>query len=147
MRTLSLLPLAALLSLGCSSSSPTGSGAGTPVAVLLNTEGITFAAERPAYRRGDTATIVLRNGTSQSLGYNLCHSSRELRTGASWTRISSLRLCTMELRVLAPGSETQLKEPITGEWQPGEYRMVTVVERMRSGDRGEIFTPAFTVER
>jgi hypothetical protein len=146
MRTLVLLPLAALLALGCSSS-PTGSAPGLPVAELRDAEGITFAAQRPAYRRGDTATIVLRNGTDHALGYNLCHSSRELRTGGSWRRISSLRLCTMELRVLAPGAETFLKEPITAEWQPGEYRMVTVVERTRSGDRGEIFTSPFTVER
>jgi hypothetical protein len=144
MRTLALLPLAALLSLGCSSSA-TDSGLGLPAAVLKNAEGITFAAERPAYRQGDTATIVLRNGTTQPLGYNLCHSSREMRTGGAWKRIFPLRLCTMELRVLAPGAETTLREPITGEWQPGEYRIVTTVERMRSGDRGEIFTPPFTV--
>ena len=146
MRALVLLPLAALLALGCSSS-PTDSAPGLPVAELRDAEGITFAAHRPAYRRGDTATIVLRNGTGQSLGYNLCFSSREQRTGGSWTRIYPLRICTMELRILAPGAETFLKEPITAEWQPGEYRMVTVVERMRSGDRGEIFTPSFTVER
>jgi hypothetical protein len=146
MRTIALLPLAALLALGCSGS-PTGSGPGLPAAVLRDAEGITFAAERPAYRQGDTATIVLRNGTTQSLGYNLCHSSRELRAGGSWSRISSLRLCTMELRILAPGAETVLREPITAEWQPGEYRMVTRVERMRSGDGGEVFTPSFTVER
>jgi hypothetical protein len=146
MRALTLLPLAALLALGCSSS-PTGTGAGVPQAELRDAEGITFAAQRPAYRQGDTAAIVLRNGTDGALGYNLCHSSRELRTGESWRRVSPLRLCTMELRVLAPGAETQLKEPITSEWQPGEYRMVTVVERTRSGDRGEIFTPSFTVGR
>lgn len=146
MRTLVLLPLAALIALGCSSS-PTNSAPGLPGAVLQNPEGITFEAQRPAYRRGDTATIVLRNGSSQPLGYNLCFSARELRTGASWTRFSPLRVCTMELRVLAPGAETTLREPITSEWQPGEYRMVTTVERMRSGDRGEIFTPPFTVER
>lgn len=146
MRALVLLPLAALLSLGCSSSA-TDSRPGLPAAVLGDAEGITFAAQRPAYRRGDTATIVLRNGTAQSLGYNLCHSARELRTGAEWKRFSPLRVCTMELRVLAPGAETVLREPITGEWQPGEYRMVTTVERMRSGDRGEIFTPPFAVER
>ncbi len=145
MRTLVLLPLAALLSLGCSSSS-TGSEPGRQLSPLPGASQITFQAERSTYRRGDTATIVLRNGTDQQLGYNLCHSSRELRTGDSWKRFSPLRICTMELRVLAPGAETRHKEPITGEWQAGEYRIVTVVERMRSGDRGEIFTPPFTVE-
>ncbi|HEY0150913.1 MAG TPA: hypothetical protein VGB92_02880 [Longimicrobium sp.] len=146
MRTIALLPLAALLALGCSSSAtdaaPDRQLSPLPGAIL-----ITYEADRSTYRQGDTATIVLRNRTSESLGYNLCHSSRELRTGGSWTRISSLRLCTMELRILAPGAETRYREPITAEWQPGEYRLTTTVERMRSGDRGQIYTPAFTVER
>ena len=146
MRTLVLLPLAALFALGCSSST-TDAEPGLPAPVLRNAEGITFEAQRPAYRRGDTATIVLRNGSGQALGYNLCFSARELRTGASWKRFSPLRVCTMELRILPPGAETQLREPITAEWERGEYRMVTTVERMGSGDRGEIFTPLFTVEK
>jgi hypothetical protein len=146
MRTLVLLPLAALLALGCSSSS-TDSEPGRQVSPLPDASLITFQAERSSYRQGDTATIVLRNGTNQPLGYNLCFSARELRTGGSWTRFSPLRICTMELRTLAAGAETRHKEPITGEWQPGEYRIVTVVERMRSGDRGEILTPSFTVAK
>ena len=146
MRTLVLLPLAALLALGCSSSA-TDSEPGRQLSPLPGASQITFQAERSTYRQGDTATIVLRNGTSQPLGYNLCFSARELRTGDSWTRFSPLRVCTMDLKILAPGAETRHKEPITAEWQPGEYRLVTVVERMRSGDRGEIFTPPFTVEK
>jgi hypothetical protein len=146
MRALVLLPFAALLALGCSSSM-TDAEPGLPVPVLRDAEGIAFQPQRPAYRRGDTATIVLRNGTGEPLGYNLCISSRELRAGASWKRFSPLRVCTLELRILQPGGETQLREPITAEWEAGEYRMVTTVERMRSGNRGEIFSASFTVGR
>lgn len=147
MRALVLLPLTALLALGCSSSATDPAPDDRRDAPLHGADGIVWEAQRSTYRRGDTATIVLRNRTDQQLGYNLCFSARELRTGASWTRFSPLRICTMELRILAPGAETFLKEPITAEWQPGEYRMVTSVERIRSRDRGEIFTPPFTVER
>ena len=146
MRTLVLLPLAALLALGCSSST-TDSAPGRQLSPLPGAILITFEAERSTYRQGDTATILLRNGTSQSLGYNLCHSSREIRTGGSWKRVALNRPCTLELRTLAPGAETHYREPITAEWQPGEYRLATTVERMRSGDRGQIYTPAFTVAR
>lgn len=146
MRSLVLLPLAALLSLGCSASSA-GSAPDRRESPLPGTPGITFETQRPAYRRGDTATLILRNGTDDSLGYNLCGSSREIRTGGSWRRIPLQRICTLELRILAPGAETHYREPITAEWQPGEYRISASVERMRSGNRGQIHTPPFTVER
>ncbi len=146
MRALVLLPLAALLALGCSSSS-TDSPPGRQLSPLPGAILITYQAERSTYRQGDSATIVLRNGTGQPLGYNLCGSSREIRTGGSWKPIPQTRICTLELRILAPGAETHYREPITAEWQPGEYRMTTAIERMRSGDVGRIHTPPFTVER
>lgn len=144
MRTLVLLPLAALFALGCSSSAT--DSAPERIAPLRSAEGIVFTVERASYQRGEPATIILRNETDQHLGYNLCLASRELRTGGGWTRISPLRACTMEIRSLAPGAETTSKE-LTANWQPGEYRMVTVVERSRSRERDEIFTPVFGIER
>lgn len=138
--------LFALLTLGCASSpadpSPDGRESELPGA-----DRVAFQADRPSYRTGDTATVTLRNNLDEPLGYNLCFSSRELRTGGSWRRIAPLRACTAELRSLAPGAQAVLKEPVTGEWEPGEYRMVTTVERMRSGVRGEVVTPPFTVQR
>lgn len=60
--------------------------------------------------------------------------------------LSPMRLCTGDIKSLAPGAETSFKE-VTADWQPGEYRMVTLVERSRSRALGEIFTPVFRAER
>jgi hypothetical protein len=138
--------LFALFTAGCASSA-TDPSPGDRGVLLPGADRVTFQAERSSYRHGDTAVIVLRNGLDEPLGYNLCFSSREVRVGDGWKRMSPLRACTAELRGLAPGAQTTLREPITGEWQPGEYRMVTSLERMRTGSRGEVFTPPFTVQR
>ena len=39
-----------------------------------------------------------------------------------------------------------LDEPITEEWQPGEYRMVTTINLPARNAHGEVFTPTFTVK-
>ena len=143
MRTLVLLPLV-LFALGCSSSAT--DSAPERIAPLRSAEGIVFTVERSSYQRGEPVTVILRNQTDEHLGYNLCVASREMRTGGGWTRISPLRACTMEIRGLAPGAETSSQER-TDDLRPGEYRIVTVVERSRSRDRGEIYTPVFRIER
>jgi hypothetical protein len=106
---------------------------------------IVFRAEHSQYEHGDTATIILRNASNRPVGYNLCISARELRVGGTWQRFEPLRLCTAAIYSLAPRAEAILREPISAEWQPGEYRMVTTVHLLEAGSRGEVFTPPFTV--
>lgn len=106
---------------------------------------IVFRAAQAQYEHGDTATIILRNATDQSVGYNFCISARELRIGNTWRRYEPLRVCAGVIHNLAPGAEAILREPITAEWQPGEYRMVTTVYPLETGTYGEVFTPPFTV--
>jgi hypothetical protein len=108
-------------------------------------DGVVLAADQAEYREGDTAFIVLRNDGDRDLGYNLCQSARLHRTPDGWVRMVPLRMCTDDLQRLRPGAETYLEEPITAEWQPGEYRMVTMVEVLRTGARHEIFTAPFVV--
>ena len=144
MRALILLSALTLLQAGCSES--TGPDLeGSPALRAEDAAGVVFRAERGDYRRGETAKIVLRNETGETIGYNLCVSARELRSGAGWTRYEPLRICTAAFFNLAPGAETVLNEPITDEWQPGEYRMVTTVNLPARNAHGELFTPSFTV--
>jgi hypothetical protein len=106
---------------------------------------VAFIAERAQYSHGDTAHIVLRNESLRTVGYNLCTAARELYTAGSWHRYESLRICTTALYSLAPGQEVVLREPITEEWQPGTYRIVTDIHPLPTGTPGEVFTAPFTV--
>ena len=149
MRALTLLcvlGLLALLPAGCALS--TGPELDGGVGLRLGPgEEVLFRADRAEYRQGDTARVVLRNDTRRALHYNLCVSARELRTEGKWARYDPLRLCVDALFELAPGAEAELREPITAEWQPGEYRMVTRVHAAEGNADGEVFTPTFTVRR
>ena len=145
MRALILLSALTLLQAACSES--TGPDLeGRPAIRAEDATGVVFRAERSEYRRGETAKIVLRNETDGTIGYNLCVSARELRSGSEWKRYDPLRVCTAAFFNLAPGAETVLDEPITYEWQPGEYRMVTTINMPARNAHGEVFTPSFTVE-
>ena len=65
--------------------------------------------------------LRLRNVSAQAIGYNLCASALERRSGAAWQRVASNRICTMELRSLAPGEEARYVIPLAG-LAPGGYR-------------------------
>ena len=65
--------------------------------------------------------LSLRNGSAQAIGYNLCASSLERRSGDRWQPVASQRVCTMELRSLAPGGEARYRVPLENV-PPGEYR-------------------------
>ena len=145
MRALILLSALTLLQAGCSES--TGPDLeGSPAIRAEDADGVVFRAQHDEYRHGDTAKIVLRNETDATIGYNLCTSARELRGGSDWRRYETLRLCTAAFFNLAPGAEAVLNEPITREWQPGEYRMVTTINMPARNAHGEVFTASFTVK-
>lgn len=136
-RSLVLL-LLLLLPAACALSTEPGGGA--PGDDLLS-------VDRAEYAPGDTARVTLRNRLDQPLGYNLCLSAREMRVGSEWRRIEPLRMCLGALFILEEGEEARHEEPITEEWAPGRYRMVTAVERMEAGDRREVRSQEFTVGR
>lgn len=144
MHARALIPLLALLPLGCALA--TGPQPDRDDAVQPGTgSGIVFRTDRTTYALGDTMRLTLRNETDQPLGYNLCSSMPERRSAAGWTRAPLDRVCTAELRTLAPGTEASFAERLTAEWRPGEYRVTTHVERIRSGERGPVATQSFVV--
>ena len=127
MKTASLL--CALAFAACTSMSSTSS------------ESIHFSAERvsPGVYR-----LALDNGTDHQIGYNLCPSVLERRTGSEWTPVSSNEVCTMQLAILNPGADATL-EKRPGALAAGEYRYVTRVESPLQTPQTTVATAPFTV--
>lgn len=84
--------------------------------------------------------LALRNGSAQAIGYNLCASSLERRSGDRWQPVASQRLCTMELRSLAPGGEARYRVSLENV-PPGEYRARARID----GNPPEVATDPFIV--
>src|SRR5690606_15095996 len=74
---------------------------------------------------GQEAVLTLRNGSTAPVGYNLCTSTLMRHNGSEWEPVPSDRVCTMELRVLAPGEEDQFTVAMPAELAPGSYRFET----------------------
>lgn len=90
--------------------------------------------------QGRILELALRNGSSQPIGYNLCASGLQQRSEDGWRAVPSTRVCTMELRTLAPGEAARLRLPLE-DLRSGEYRAVTRVD----GAPGEVSSEPFVV--
>lgn len=84
--------------------------------------------------------LVLRNGSAKPIGYNLCTSNLERRSGAAWQAVASERICTMELRSLAPGGEARYRLALEGV-PAGEYRATARLD----ADPPEVATEPFVL--
>lgn len=107
--------------------------------------GVRLLVARPTVAAGDTVTITLENGSRDSIGYNLCTSGLERRSGGGWSAVPNDRMCTMELRTLAPEARATYPLDIPSDLAPGEYRVVTGVERLAARERLEVTSEPFTV--
>lgn len=88
---------------------------------------VTLTATRGS---ADTIMITLFNRSSRDVGYNLCASALERRSGSNWVPVPTVpdRVCTMELRMLPPGQRASYRSVYVTPLQPGEYRVTTGVE-------------------
>jgi hypothetical protein len=84
--------------------------------------------------------LRLHNGSAQAIGYNLCASSLERRSGDGWQPVASQRMCTMELRSLAPGGEARYRVSLENV-PPGQYRARARID----GNPPEVATDPFIV--
>jgi hypothetical protein len=85
-----------------------------------------------------TLELRLVNQSTGQLGYNLCTSSLERRSGQAWQPVATQRICTMELRTLKPGEEARYPLELDG-LPPGEYRASTRVEGLPAAVTTEPF--------
>jgi hypothetical protein len=128
----SLAGFAVLLVVGCATQS-----AVTPA--------IELRVEPAAVQSGDSITLVLRNNSDATVGYNLCASALERRNMDAWQAVPSDHVCTMELRSLPAGQETRYNMVLPANLSAGEYRFVTGVEIMPVGERNGVASQAFRV--
>lgn len=90
--------------------------------------------------QGRILELALHNGSAKPIGYNLCASGLQRRSEDEWQAVPSTRVCTMELRALAPGQVARFSAPMEAP-RPGEYRAVTRVD----GGPGEVSSEPFLV--
>lgn len=103
---------------------------------------VTLAASPPQASAGSTIVLSLANGSALEIGYNLCTSALQ---SASGTVVQTDRVCTMELRILAPGATATYNHELPASLPAGTYRFSTSIERMQSGDRTSVTSNAFEV--
>jgi hypothetical protein len=132
MRT--LLSAAAFLLSACSSSMQ----ADDPSGVVLDVAPASAAA-------GDSVELTLDNGTAGPIGYNLCTSALERQTADGWQVVPVDITCTMELRGLEPGREASFRTALPTALTPGQYRYVTNIEVMETGERHTVTSRPFNV--
>lgn len=128
------LVVTALLALtGCTQALQNGAG---PVSLMV---------EPQALAPGDSLTLILRNDSQTEIGYNLCSSGLEQNADGGWRTVPSDRVCTMELRMLAPGEVARYPLELELGLTPGEYRYVTQAGSLEGGDRGPVRSAPFRV--
>jgi len=109
-------------------------------------QSITLSITPDRLAPGGTATLTLRNGSEETVGYNLCASSLFRQAGAdAWEPVPEDRFCTMELRTLPPGEQASFDVQLPADLTPGSYRYQTNVEHMERGARETVATAPFTV--
>lgn len=91
--------------------------------------GVILRAAPDSVAAGEEVTLTLSNGTNGVIGYNLCASSLERRSGGGWQPAPEDRVCTMELRTLQPGDEVAQSLRLPDVLATGDYRYATTVER------------------
>jgi hypothetical protein len=102
--------------------------------------GVRLSAERLS---PGTIHLTLQNGASDPVGYNLCSSGLQHRSGSSWQPVNTGEICTMELRTLNPGATATFEKTLPGGLAAGDYRYVTNVESPLGGQMTSVATDSF----
>lgn len=112
-----------------------------PVSVSPSREGIRFSAEKVST---GLIRLALDNGAPHAIGYNLCSSELQQRTGSGWTAVPTDDVCTMQLMTLGAGRDATFEKRMPAGLAAGEYRYVTSVETPIGTAAIRIATDPFT---
>jgi hypothetical protein len=115
--------------------------------ILAAGSGVTFRAEFPGSDEpGSTPVrLVLSNGSTGDLGYNLCFHTLERRTGDAWAPVNQLTVCTAELRTLVPGAQATFDTNLPPALEPGTYRYRVALHLPGQGGRRDQVTALFEI--
>lgn len=146
----SLVPLAAL-AVGCQDS-PISPGDEDPQipppgdhAVMGPESGVSLGAHGESFGPGEQVLLILNNASDADIGYNLCVHDLERRVNGEWEPLHIDRICTLELRLLAPGGSATAPADLPDPLAPGEYRLRTVVHLMDEGEMRDLVSEPFAV--
>lgn len=117
-------------------------------------DGVQLSVDDSEYDRGDPVTLILKNGSDDGIGYNLCTSRLQRRQDGSWTTVhpQADEVCTQQLITLPPGEqatyETEIPSAINdGEpFPPGTYRYANDIHNLNDNTQSTVSTPPFTVD-
>ena len=107
---------------------------------------ITLRAEPATAAPGANVELILENGSTADVGYNLCTSALERVVDGNGQPVQSDRPCTMELRMLPPSQNTRYTISLPAGLAAGEYRWVARVERMSSNEMVSVTSNTFRVQ-
>jgi len=99
-----------------------------PAATDSEFAGIRLHVEPPVAAPGAEVALVLANGGSAAIGFNLCMSILERLSAHAWVPVPVAAVCTRELRTAAPGTQARYTKRLPAALPPGIYRYVTGVE-------------------
>lgn len=103
-------------------------------------EKLHLVPDSPQYVLGQMAVTVLDNNAGRAFTYSSCGPALEVRVEGHWTAVDvGTRVCTADLRSVAPGEVVTFRIPLPETLPAGTYRFVLAVghdanqdERVRS---------------
>lgn len=107
---------------------------------------VTLVVEPAQVAPGDSVTLRLTTTLGDSVGYNLCSSTLQRRLVNDWQPVPSDRICTMELRTLAPGDTARFTVRLSDGLDPGEYRYHLRVLKAQTDAMRDVSSGVFRVE-
>lgn len=106
---------------------------------------VELAVEPQAAQPGDSVELLLRNGSGEAIGYNLCTTRLERREEAEWVRLPPDRVCMRELRTLPPGEVARYPVALAADLDPGSYRYLAMIAKLEARSRDTVTTDTFEV--
>ena len=134
---------AAAFSLLCACAAPQGPSDGQQTSG--STSDVALRAEPATIASGGSMTLTLDNESGGTIGYNLCASGLEQRSGGGWQPLPENRVCTVELRTLEPGDEVSEQLRLPEMLTSGDYRYTTTIERLERRGRERIASSQFRI--
>lgn len=144
-RTFALLLTAALAACGGGEKNPLSPLGSSGAATI---PGLAYTTNRTAYARNDEIVSQLVNTSERDVGYNLCTSALERRTGSGWVvvRRNPDHPCILPLYILRPGQTASYRELASVVPSAGTYRLRAHVETPLNNGMRHITTNPFTVQ-
>ena len=88
-------------------------------------DGVTLTAAKNA----DKVMLTLHNQSGAPVGYNLCSSTLQRSSGATWENVPTDQMCTRDIRQLENGGTATFEQTLPAGLTAGEYRYSTTLYR------------------